>query len=317
MGTKRTESVRRGFSRREALTLMLGAGLGMATGRLSAQPASDDLILRAIPRSGEHIPAVGLGSSDTFEVGVSAAQRAPVREVLERYVELGGRVVDTSPMYGTAETVIGDVAHRLGIGAKLWLATKVWTDGREAGIRQMEQSFRRLRTDHIDLMQVHNLIDTQTHLRTLRDWKEQGRVRYIGVTHYQVSAYESIARLIRDESLDFVQFNYSIATREAERMLLPLAAEHRTAVMINRAYEDGRLFARVRGKPLPVWAAEFDCTSWGQFFLKYVISHPAVTSVIPATSKVNHLVDNMGAGRGRLPDAAMRARMVRYFESLA
>ena len=237
-----------------------------------------------------------------------------MREVLERYVGLGGRVVDTSPMYGTAETVIGDVAAQLGITAKLWLATKVWTRGREAGIEQMEQSLRRLRTDRIDLMQVHNLIDTQTHLRTLREWKEQGRIRYLGVTHYRVDAYEDIAQVIRDESLDFVQFNYSIATREAERMLLPLAAEQHTAVMINRAYEDGRLFAQVRGKPLPDWAAEFDCTSWGQFFLKYVISHPAVTCVIPATSKVKHLVDNMGAGRGRLPDAAMRARMVAYFD---
>jgi aryl-alcohol dehydrogenase-like predicted oxidoreductase len=295
---------------------MLGAGIGLATGRLSAQPAGNDLIVRTIPRSGEHIPVVGLGSSDTFEVGASAAERAPVRAVLERYVGLGGRVVDTSPMYGTAEAVIGDVAHQLGISARLWLATKVWTRGRAAGIEQMEQSLRRLRTERIDLMQVHNLIDTQTQLRTLREWQEQGRIRYIGVTHYRVDAYDAIARLIRDESLDFVQFNYSIATRAAERMLLPLAAEQGTAVLVNRAYEDGRLFARVRGKPLPEWASEFDCASWGQFFLKYVISHPAVTCVIPATSKVKHLVDNMGAGRGRLPDATMRARMVAYFESL-
>jgi aryl-alcohol dehydrogenase-like predicted oxidoreductase len=304
------------LSRREVLILLAGAGVGMATGRLAAAPANDELILRAMPRSGERIPAVGLGSSDTFEVGASAAERSPVREVLERYVALGGRVLDTSPMYGTAETVIGDVADQLGITAKLWLATKVWTRGREAGIEQMEQSFRRLRTDRIDLMQVHNLLDTQTHLRTLRSWKEQGRIRYIGVTHYRVDAYDELARVIRDETLDCVQFNYSIATREAERMLLPLAAEQRTAVLINRAFEDGRLFAQVRGKPLPEWAAEFDCASWGQFFLKYVISHPAVTSVIPATSKLKHLVDNMGAGRGRLPDAAMRARMVAHFESL-
>lgn len=316
MGTRQTESVHRGLNRRELLALLIGAGIGITTGRLTAQPVSDDLILRAIPRSGERIPAVGLGSSDTFEVGTSAAERAPVSAVLKRYIGLGGRVIDTSPMYGTAETVIGDVARQLGIDAKLWLATKVWMRGREAGIEQMEQSFRRLRTDRIDLMQVHNLIDTQTHLRTLRDWKEQGRIRYIGVTHYQVDAYDELARLLRDETLDFVQFNYSIATREAERMLLPQAAERRTAVLINRAYEDGRLFARVRGKPLPDWAAEFDCVSWGQFFLKYVISHDAVTCVIPATGKVRHLVDNMGAGRGRLPDAAMRARMVAYFDSL-
>lgn len=316
MGNRRTEPGRCGCSRREALTWLLGAGIGIATGRLGAQPASDDLILRTIPRSGERIPVVGLGSSDTFEVGGSAAERAPVRAVLERYVGLGGRVVDTSPMYGTAETVIGDVAQQLGISARLWLATKVWTRGRAAGIEQMEQSFRRLRTDRIDLMQVHNLIDTQTHLATLRDWKERGRIRYLGVTHYRVDAHDEIARLIRDATLDFVQFNYSIATRDAEHMLLPLAAEQGTAVLINRTYEDGRLFARVRGKPLPDWAAEFDCVSWGQFFLKYVIAHPAVTCVIPATSKVKHLVDNMGAGRGRLPDAAMRARMVAYFESL-
>jgi aryl-alcohol dehydrogenase-like predicted oxidoreductase len=316
MNSRKNEPLRRGCSRREALTLMLGAGIGLATGRLGAQPASDDLIMRTIPRSGEQIPVVGLGSSDTFEVGASAAERAPVRAVLERYAGLGGRVVDTSPMYGTAETVIGDVAQQLGISARLWLATKVWTRGRAAGIEQMEQSFRRLRTERIDLMQVHNLIDTQTHLRTLRDWKEQGRIRYLGVTHYRVDAHEEIARLIRDTTLDFVQFNYSIATRAAERTLLPLAAERGTAVLVNRAYEDGRLFAQVRGKPLPDWAAEFDCTSWAQFFLKYVIAHPAVTCVIPATSKVKHLVDNMGAGRGRLPDVAMRARMAAYFESL-
>jgi len=311
-----THSLRRGLSRREALTLLIGAGIGVAGGRLAAQTASDELILRAIPRSGERIPAVGLGSSGTFEVGASAAERAPVRAVLGHYVELGGRVLDTSPMYGTAETVIGDVADQLGITTKLWLATKVWTRGREAGIEQMEQSFKRLRTSHIDLIQVHNLIDTQTHLDTLRRWKEQGRIRYIGVTHYRVDAYAELARVIRDETLDCVQFNYSIATREAEHMLLPLAAERRTAVLINRAFEDGRLFAQVRGKPLPEWAAEFDCTSWGQYFLKYVISHPAVSCVIPATGKLKHLVDNMGAGRGRLPDAAMRARMVTHFESL-
>lgn len=311
-----THSLRRGLSRREALTLLIGAGIGVAGGRLAAQTASDELILRAIPRSGERIPAVGLGSSGTFEVGASAAERAPVRAVLGHYVELGGRVLDTSPMYGTAETVIGDVADQLGITTKLWLATKVWTRGREAGIEQMEQSFKRLRTSHIDLIQVHNLIDTQTHLDTLRRWKEQGRIRYIGVTHYRVDAYAELARVIREETLDCVQFNYSIATREAEHMLLPLAAEQRTAVLINRAFEDGRLFAQVRGKPLPEWAAEFDCTSWGQYFLKYVISHPAVSCVIPATSKLKHLVDNMGAGRGRLPDAAMRARMVSHFESL-
>jgi len=317
MTSTQTESASTGISRREALTLMLGAGLGLAArGLPAAGPDVGGQMLREIPRSGEQIPALGLGSSDTFEVGATEAARAPVRAVLDRYAELGGRVVDTSPMYGTAESVIGDLAQELRVRSKLWLATKVWTRGRESGIAQMENSFRRLRTDRIDLMQVHNLVDTRTHLRTLRDWKEQGRIRYLGVTHYRTDAYDEIARLIRNEALDFVQFNYSIATREAERMLLPLAAAQRTAVLINRPYEDGRLFARVRGKPLPDWAAELDCASWGQFFLKYVISHPAVTCVIPATSKLKHLEDNMGAGLGRLPDEAVRARMVTYFESL-
>lgn len=319
--TQHTDSgLQRAISRRELLgwlvKLGIGAGLGLGAGAATATPAADTLILRTIPRSGERIPVLGLGSSDTFEVGPADADRAAVREVLAEYVRLGGRVVDTSPMYGSAETVIGDLADGLGIQDKLWLATKVWTRGRDAGIEQMEESMLRLGTEKIDLMQVHNLIDTQTHLRTLREWKAQGRIRYLGVTHYQVDAYDEIAQLIRNESLDFVQFNYSIATRAAEQMLLPLAAEQQTAVIINRAYEDGRLFAHVRGKPLPDWAAEFDCTSWGQFFLKYVISHPAVTCVIPATSKLKHLVDNMGAGRGRLPDAGQRARMVAYFEAL-
>lgn len=328
MKTKRHNAnegwLQRDISRRQLLSWLIklgvGASMGLSAGSVSASASAADsndaLILRVIPRSGERIPVLGLGSSDTFEVGTSDAERAAVREVLAEYVRLGGRVVDTSPMYGTAETVIGDVAEGLGIQDKLWLATKVWTRGRDAGIEQMEESMLRLGTERIDLMQVHNLIDTQTHLSTLRDWKEQDRIRYLGVTHYQVDAYEDIARLIRNEKLDFVQFNYSIATREAERMLLPLAAEQQTAVLINRAYEDGRLFAQVRGKSVPEWAAEFDCNSWGQFFLKYVISHPAVTCVIPATIKVKHLIDNMGAGRGRLPDAAQRARMVAYFESL-
>jgi len=264
---------------------------------------------RPIPSSGESVPAVGLGSSRTFNVGAGAVERGPLRDVLARFVALGGTVVDSSPMYGQAEEVIGDLAAELGLRKSLFLATKVWTSGQEEGIRQMEDSMRKLRSQTIDLMQVHNLLDTKTHLRTLREWKERGRVRYIGVTHYTESAYDDLERVLETEKLDFVQINYSLAEREAEERILPLAAERGIAVLVNRPFARGGLFARVRRQPLPAWAAEFDCASWAQFFLKFILSHPAVTCVIPATSKVRHLEDNMAAGVGRLPDVAVRAKM--------
>ena len=304
------------LTRRKLLKLLLGSGAGVALGSFPSAAQSKKQLMRAIPKSGERIPAMGLGTSGNFEVGEGGDVRAPVKEVLRLFTEMGGRLIDTSPMYSTAETVVGDLAVELDVLKDLFIATKVWTYGRVEGIRQMETSMDRLRTKRIDLMQVHNLKEWQTHLTTLRAWKGEGRIRYLGVTHYRVDAYDRISRLIKSEKLDFVQFNYSIVTREAENRLLPLAADKGTAVLINRAFEDGALFRRVRGKPLPTWAAEFDCHSWAQFFLKYVLAHPAVTCVIPATGKPKHLVDNMGAGIGRLPNAKTRRRMAAVADGL-
>jgi diketogulonate reductase-like aldo/keto reductase len=276
-----------------------------------AQAADTSAMLqRLIPSSGERVPAIGLGSWQVFDVGPGAAERRPLEQVLSRFVALGGRVVDSSPMYGRAEQVIGDIAGELGLAASLFLATKVWTTGKDAGIASMEKSFANLQTRKIDLMQVHNLVDAQTHLSTLRAWKEQGRVRYLGITHYNSSAYPEVAKLLRTEKVDFVQINYSLGEREAEKEILPLAQERGVAVLINRPFGGGDLFSRVRQKPLPDWAGEFDCRSWAQFLLKWIIAHPAVTCAIPATGNVRHLEDNMGAGLGRLPEPKLRQRMV-------
>jgi aryl-alcohol dehydrogenase-like predicted oxidoreductase len=265
---------------------------------------------RPIPSSGETIPVIGVGTSGAFEVGASDADQAPLEEVLKLFVAAGARVVDTSPMYGRAEEVVGEVAEKLGVLPRLFLATKVWTTGRAQGIKQMEESFRKLKTSKIDLMQVHNLVDWRTQLATVKEWKAAGRIRYAGITHYRVDAHDELEAVLKAEPLDFVQLNYSIATRDAERRLLPLAAERGVAVLVNRPFEDGELFARVRGRALPAWASEIGCDSWAQIFLKYVLSHPAVTCAIPATAKASHMRDNLAAGSGPLPDAALRAKMV-------
>jgi diketogulonate reductase-like aldo/keto reductase len=293
------------LTRRTVLRLMVAAA---AAGPARASAAAAPLE-RSIPSSGEKIPAVGLGTWRTFDVGASAAERTPLEEVLRKFAELGGRVIDSSPMYGAAESVVGDLAAGLALADRLFLATKVWTSGRDAGVRQMEQSLRRLRARRLDLMQIHNLLDWRTHLATLRDWKAAGRVRYIGVTHYTASAYDELERVLQGEALDFVQVNYSLGERDAERRILPLARDRGVAVLVNRPFSEGGLFHRVRGQALPPWAAELDCESWAQFFLKWILAHPAVTCVIPATSRPQHLVDNMRAGTGRLPDAAARERM--------
>ena len=276
---------------------------------------------RAIPRTGELLHAVGLGTWQTFDVGSDASGRAAAREVLARFIQAGGQMVDSSPMYGSSESVVGDLVADLGAENSLFLATKVWTTGREAGIRQMEESLRRMRTSKLkqralDLMQVHNLTDVKTQLQTLREWKAQGRIRYLGITHYHESAYAELERLIKSEQLDFAQFNYNVATTAAEERLLPVCAEYRTAVIVNRPFEEGELFRRVKGRELPGWAQEFDCNSWAQFFLKFILSHPAVTCAIPATRNPDYLVDNMGAAVGRLPDAGMRRRMVEHMRGI-
>jgi aryl-alcohol dehydrogenase-like predicted oxidoreductase len=306
------------ISRRELLRLAVGAGIFISAGgaAMGAANSSKPIATKPIPRTGESLPVIGLGTWQTFDVGSAQSERAPLREVLREFVRLGGKVIDSSPMYGRSESVVGDLAAELKLEGKLFVATKVWTSGREAGIRQIEESFRRLRTKPIDLMQIHNLVDWRTHLTTLREWKKQGRIRYIGVTHYTANAYDQLARVLESEEVDFVQLNYSLAERQAEQRLLPLAGDRGVAVLVNRPFAQAQLFSKVRGKPLPAFAEEIGCASWAQFFLKFVVSHPAVTCAIPATSKVQHLTDNMQAGIGPLPDAKIRQRMGTYVAEL-
>lgn len=308
-----------GFScaRRRALA-WIGAGAFAAAAGAGAETAAapSAMLTRAIPKSAELLPVIGLGTYDVFDVARGTPECAELREVLQLFVAGSGRVVDSSPMYGRAESVAGGLSAELGLRASLFLATKVWTSGRQAGIAQMEQSLKLLRTDKIDLMQVHNLLDVATHIKTLREWRQAGKIRYIGITHYHSGAYGELERLLKTREYDFVQFNYSLDEREAEARLLPVAAETGTAVIINRPFAQGSLFAQVKGKPLPPWAAEFDCTSWAQFFLKYVVAHPAVTCAIPGTGKARHMTDNLQAGRGRLPDAALRERMAEHMRKL-
>ena len=301
----------RNMTRREATRLIAigGAGLTVPVG-MSAAAEPGTMIQRAIPSSGEKLPVIGLGTWQSFDVGTSAADREALAEVLTAFVRLGGRVIDSSPMYGRSEGVVGDLAAKLGLHDRLFLATKVWTTGKQAGVKSMERSFDLMKTKRMDLMQVHNLVDVQTHLATLRGWKEQGRVRYIGITHYTASSHDDVARVLEREKVDFVQINYSVREREAEERVLRVAQERGVAVIVNRPFGGGNLFSRVRGKPLPSFAAEIECVSWAQLFLKWIVSHPAVTCAIPATSKVRHLEDNVRGGVGRLPDARMRQRIV-------
>lgn len=275
-------------------------------------PLPADVITREIGRTGERLPAIGMGTWETFDVGAAEAARAPLRAVLQAFTAGGGRVIDTSPMYGAAEAVTGDLLAETG--APAFIATKVWTRGRARGERQMQESLRLLRTARVDLMQVHNLVDFKAHITTLRRWKDEGKARYIGATHYQRSAFDELERVIRDEQIDFVQLPYSIVSREAERRLLPAAAAHGVAVLVMRPFETGDLFTRVRGRALPDWAPELDCASWAQIFLKFILGHPAVHCPLPATRKSAHMADNMGAGRGRLPDEAQRRRMIALLE---
>jgi diketogulonate reductase-like aldo/keto reductase len=292
----------------------LGALAGLAVmGRAAGKEA---LRARPIPSSSERLPVIGIGTWQTFDVGGDAAARAPLKEVLRLFFEGGGRVVDSSPMYGSSESVAGDACAELGICEPLFMASKVWTRGREAGIREMQRSIERMRAGRMDLMQVHNLLDVETHTKTLREWKAAKRVRYLGITHYTSSAYAEVERWLKTKQYDFLQINYSIAEPESEQRLLPLARELGVAVIANRPFAEGAMFRHVRGKPLPPWAAELGIASWAQFFLKWIVSHPAVTCVIPGTGKPEHMRDNLAAGTGALPDEAQRARMAQYFASL-
>jgi len=313
-------NLQREMSRRHAAKLISATTAGLlapiSASRMYATDETTGMLTRVIPSSGEKLPVIGLGTWQTFDVGTSAAERTPLEEGLSLLVKLGGKVVDSSPMYGRSEEVIGDLAAKLQLHGKLFLATKVWTRGREAGIESMERSFARFKTKQIDLMQVHNLVDVSTHLKTMREWKAEGRFRYIGVTHYNESAYAELEEVLRAEKLDFLQVNYSIGEPVADQRILPLAQERGVATIINRPFGGGDLFRRVRAKPLPEWAAEFDCHSWAQFLLKWIIAHPAVTCAIPATNNPEHLRDDLAAGTGKLPDDKMRKRMAEYVASI-
>ena len=275
------------------------------------------MLTRPIPSTGEPMAVVGLGTWRAFDVGSDETGRGPLRQVLQRLLDGGRRIIDTSPMYGRAEAVTGDLLAEFGARPRSFLATKVWTTGRERGIEQMRRSAQLLRTEIIDLMQIHNLVDWRTHLATLRRMKEEGRVRYIGITHYTISALPELARILRTEpGIDFVQLGYSLATRAAEAELLPTAAEHGVAVIANQPLERGNLFRRVRRRELPDWAREFDCANWAELFLKYVLAEPAVTCVIPATGNPDHMKDNLAAGFGSLPDARQREQIRKLWDAL-
>jgi diketogulonate reductase-like aldo/keto reductase len=303
------------INRREALRRLGVAALAVGGGGRFAGAVADvatsrlSLLTRAIPATGEKIPVIGLGTWQTFDVGPGEAARAPIDAVLREFAALGGRVIDSSPMYGRSEEVAGDLMANHALREKLFVATKVWISGRDSGIAQMEDSIGKLRAGQIDLMQVHNLLDVGTHLDTLRGWKREGRIRYLGVTHYTASGAEAVAKLITSEAVDFVQVAYSVAERDAEKRLLALARDRGVAVIANRPLGGGDLIRRQLGKPLPAWAAEIDCASWAQLLLKFVVSHPSITVAIPATSKVTHLRDNLRAGIGRMPDEAFRRRI--------
>ena len=268
-------------------------------------------LTRPIPSSGEPIPVIGLGTWRAFDVGHRKSGLAPLERGVEAFESLGGCVIDTSPMYGWAEEVVGEILASLGVRDRMFIATKVWTHGQERGIEQMRESMRKLGIDRVDLMQVHNLVDTSAHLETLRQWKAEGLIRYIGVTHYADQAHPDVARVLREEPLDFVQINYSVTERAAEQSILPLAAERGVAVIANRPLAGGAALGPLRGRPVPDWASELACTTWSQLLLKFVVSHSSVTCAIPATANPDHLRDNMQAALGPMPDASFRERIAR------
>ena len=280
-------------------------------GILSAM--TNKVVKRIIPAGGEEISIMGMGTSRTF---THAAPLEQLGEVMQVFFDHGGQMIDSSPMYGPAEGIVGELLKTTQNSAGLFAATKVWTDGREAGIHQMNESMHLMGVETMDLMQIHNLRDWKIHLKTLRDWKEQGRIRYLGITTSHGRFHEELETIMKTEPLDFIQLSYNIANRTTDARLLPLALDKGIATIINRPYQRGDLFGKVRGKPLPDWAGEIDCASWGQFFLKFIAGNPAVTCIIPATTKVRHVLDNMAGGKGRVPDAGLRKRMVKYLEAL-
>lgn len=302
-----------GISRRTVLELGAGLGAALLASR-HALAQTGPLLTKTIPSTGERVPPIGIGTN-RFGVGADAAARAQLRATLKLFADLGGKVIDTAAVYGTSEEVIGDLVRELGVRPNLFLASKTDLTGKTAGQAGLERSLARLRADKLDLMQVHNLANLAKELPVLRDWQAAGRVRHVGVTISTADQYAELERAIQTEKLDFVQVNYSLDDRSAGERLLPLAADKGLAVLANLPFGRGAAFDKVGGRPLPDWAAELDCASWGQFFLKYIVSHPAVTCAIPGTRREAHVLDNLGAARGRLPDAALRRRQEQLFDS--
>ena len=305
------------ITRRTVLKSAVSAASLVATQQVLGDISSSGLnpITKAIPSSGEALPVIGIGTSRTFDLSARVEQ-LKLLPVMKTFVEKGGSLIDSSPMYGAAEQTLGVLLEELGRPPGLFSATKVWTDGREAGIQQMNESMALWGLKSFDLMQIHNLRDWRVHLPTLREWKAEGKIRYIGITTSHNRYHEELAEIMKSEQLDFVQFSYNIDNRTSEQSLLPIAFDRGIAVLVNRAFQRGSLFRKTRGKEIPSFAKEFGIESWGQFFLKFVVSHPAVSCVIPATSKAHHAIDNMQAGFGGLPDADARQEMIRYFESI-
>ena len=288
--------------------LAVAPGLAAAAGTAAASTVAAPM-RRTIPGTTEALPVVGMGTADTFNVGTGADERAPLAEVMALLLRNQGSVIDTAPSYGSAEAVTGDLLRSAGARGKVFLATKVSAPAGAPAQAQWARSLADLHTDKVDLLQVHNLIDWRENLHWLRQLKEQGKIRYLGITHYREDAHEALAQIVRSERVDFVQINYSLAERGAERTLLPLCQARGVAVLINRPFQDGRMFRAVKDRPLPPWAGAIDCNSWAQLFLKFVVSHPAVTAAIPATSKPKNMADNLGAALGRMPDAGQRERI--------
>ncbi len=305
------------LNRRQLLYLGTSGPLLWALPLSGSGDTGPAVLTRAIPASGERIPVIGMGTSRTFDTGDDASSIAQLTQVMQAFLDGGGTVIDSSPMYGNAERRVGDVLRALGRQSTVFAATKVWTNGKAKGLEQIQASAGRMAVEQFGLLAVHNLRDWQTHLGTLRDLKEAGRVRHIGITTSHGRSHPELLQIMRSEPLDFVQFSYNIADRTAEDKLLPLARERGIATMINRPFQRGELFSRTRGQALPAIARDLGCTSWAQFFLKFILAHPAVTCVIPASAKPHHMADNMHANRGEAPSQVQREAMLRAFEAIA
>ena len=298
------------LSRRDFIAL---SSLSLLPSLSTASIMNQSMLKRVIPSSGEEMPVIGLGTSRVFDIEPTKNELNIRKEILDIFYKNGGRLIDTSPMYGMSEEIIGITAKKYIEKNRFFLATKVWTEGRENGMRQIEESFQKMRTNKISLIQVHNLLDWKTQIKTLRSLKDEGRIDYIGITHYKSNAFNEMIKIMKTEKIDFAQFNYSLGEREAEKNILPFCKDNGIATLINRPFMRGRLFREAQEKKLPSWVSDYDIDSWGQLFLKYIISHDAVTNIIPATSKSKNMLDNTRAGMGKMLDAGAKRRMLEIF----